>query len=60
MPPEDTWRKGLEILSLRTGSKNLGFMQVKKETLKAAPLEVGRGDPHAGGLGVPMMLDIYF
>ena len=25
-----------------------------------APLEVGQGDPHIGGLGVPMMYDLYF
>ena len=36
------------------------FMQVKKEILKAASLEVGEGNPHVGGLGVPMMFDLYF
>ena len=36
------------------------FSQVKKEILKATPLEVGQGDPHAGGPGVPMMFDLYF
>ena len=60
MPPEDTWRKGLEILSLRTGSKNLDSMQVKKETLKVAPLKVGRGCLCADGHEVPMMLDLCF
>ena len=34
--------------------------QVNREILKAAPLELGQGDPHAGGLGVPMMFDLYF
>ena len=46
-------------LELRTDSKNLGFMQVKKETLRVAPLEVGLGDLLAGGPRVPMMLDLY-
>ena len=32
--------EGLGILSLRTSNNNLDSMQVKKETLKAAPLEV--------------------
>ena len=35
-------------------------MQVKKETLRAAPLEVGLGDLRASGPGVPMMLDLCF
>ena len=60
MPPQDLWRKGLEILSFKIGSRNLSFMQVKKETLKVAPLEVGQGDLHVGRLGVPMMLDLCF
>ena len=60
MPPEYLWRKGLEILNLRTNSKDLDFVQVKKETLKAAPLEVGRGVLRASGLGVPMVLDFCF
>ena len=47
-------------LELRTDSKNLGFMQVKKETLRVAPLEACLGDFRAGGLGVPMMLDLCF
>ena len=38
----------------------LDFSQVKKEILKVAPLEVDQGDPYAGGLGVPMMYDLYF
>ena len=38
----------------------LVFSQVKKGILKVAPLEVGQGDPHAGGLEVPMMFDLYF
>ena len=60
MPTHEPWRKGLEILSLRIGSKNLDYMQVKKETLKVAPLEVGQGGLHAGGPRVPMMLDLCF
>ena len=60
MPPEYLWRKGSEILNLRTNSKDLDFVQVKKETLKAAPLEVGRGALRASGLGVPMVLDFCF
>ena len=36
------------------------FSQVKKETLKVAPLEMGQGDPHASRLRVPMMFDLYF
>ena len=35
------------------------FMQVKKEILKAASLEVGEGNPHVGGLGVPMNILIF-
>ena len=38
----------------------LDSMQVKREILKVAPLEVGRGDLHAGGFGVLMMFDLYF
>ena len=38
----------------------LAFLQVKKETLKVAPLEVDQGDPHVGKLGVLMMYDLYF
>ena len=38
----------------------LDSSQVKREILKAPPLEVGQGDPHAGKLGVPMMFDLYF
>jgi len=60
IPTDDLWSKGSEILSLRIGNKNLDSMQVKKETLKAAPLEVGRGDPHVGRPKVPMMFDWCF
>ena len=38
----------------------LAFLQVKKEIVKVAPLEVDQGDPHAGGLGVLIMYDLYF
>ena len=48
IPTDDLWRKGSEILSLRIGNKNLDSMQVKKETLKAAPQGVGQGDLHVG------------
>ena len=60
MPTQDIWRRGLEILKLRTGSKNFGFMKVRKETLRVAPLKVGLGDLRTGGPEVPMMLDLYF
>ena len=35
-------------------------MQVKKEILKAVPLELGHGGLLAGRPGVPMMFDLYF
>ena len=38
----------------------LDSSQVKREILKAAPLEVGQGDPHTSGPRVPMMFDLYF
>ena len=38
----------------------LDSSQVKREILKAPPLEVGQGDPYAGKPGVPMMFDLYF
>ena len=38
----------------------LAFLQVKKEIVKVAPLEVDQGDPHAGGLEVLIMYDLYF
>ena len=60
MPTQDLWGRGSEILNFRTGSKNLSFMQVRKETLRVAPLEACLGDFRAGGLGVPMMLDLCF
>ena len=59
-PTQDPWRRELEILNFRIGNKNLGFMQVKKETLRVAPLGVGLGDILAGKLEVRMMLDLYF
>ena len=46
-------------LELRTDSKNLGFMQVKKETLRVAPLKVGLGDLPTGEPEVRMMLNLY-
>ena len=59
MPTQDPWRRELEILNFRIGNKNLGFMLVKKETLRVAPLGVGLGDL-AGGPKIQMMLDLYF
>ena len=47
-------------MNFRTSNKNLSFMQVKKETLRMAPLEMGLGDLRVGGPGVLMMLDLYF
>ena len=38
----------------------LDSTQVKKEILKVALIEVGRGGLHAGGPRVPMMYDLYF
>ena len=38
----------------------LDSMHVKKDILKAAPLEVGQGGLHADRPGVPMMFDLYF
>ena len=58
MRTQDPWRRGSEILNFRTGNKNFDFMQVKKETLREAPLEVGLGDLPAGGLEVQMMLEL--
>ena len=44
---------------MKTISTFLSLLQVKKEILKVAPLEVDQGDPHAGRLGVLMMYDMY-
>ena len=60
MPTQDLWRRSSEILNFRTGSKNPSFMQVRKETLRVAPLKVGQGDLRVGQPGVRMMLDLYF
>ena len=60
MPTQDPWKRGSEILNFKIGNKNLGFMQVKKETLRVAPLGVGLGDLPIGGPRVWMMLDLYF
>ena len=38
----------------------LNFMQVKREILKAVPLEVGQRGLLASGPGVLMMFDLYF
>ena len=60
MPTRGPWRRGLEILNLRTSNKNLDFMQVRNETLRVDPLEVGLRDLPVSGLGVRKMLDLYF
>ena len=59
MPTQDPWRRKLEILNFRTSNKNLGFMQVKKETMRVAPLKVGLDDLPAGEPEVRMMLNLY-
>ena len=38
----------------------LDSMQVKREILKAVPLEVGQGGLLTSRPGVPMMFDLYF
>ena len=60
IPLEELWRKGSETLNLRTVSMILDSMQVKREILKVAPLEVGQGGLHIGGPKVLMMFDLYF
>ena len=60
IPTQDPWRRESEILNFTTGNKNLGFMQVRKEALRVASLEVGVGDLPIGGPKVRMMLDLYF
>ena len=60
MPTQDPWRKESEILNFITGNKNLNFMQVRKETLRVAPLGMGLGDLLAGRPEIQMMLDLYF
>ena len=60
MPTQDPWRKESEILNFITGNKNLNFMQVRKETLRVAPLGMGLGDLLAGRPEIRMMLDLYF
>ena len=60
MPTKDPWRRGSKILNFKTGNKNLNFMQVRKETLRVAPLAVGLRDLPIGGPKVRMMLDLYF
>ena len=62
METADSTRRTLEerIRNLRTISMILDSMQVKREILKVAPLEVGRGGLRAGGPGVLMMFDLNF
>ena len=60
MPTQDLWRRGSEILNFKTSSKNLDFMQVRKETLRVASLEAGLGDLHASRPRVLIMLKLYF
>ena len=59
MPTQDPWRRESKILNFRTDNKNLGFMQVRKETLRVAPIGVGLGDLFAGRPEVRMLLDLY-
>ena len=62
MEAADSTRRTLEerIRNLRTISMILDSMQVKREILKVAPLEVGQGGLHIGGPEVLMMFDLYF
>ena len=60
MPTQDPWRRGSESLNFRISNRNHGFMQVRKETLRVAPLGVGLGDLPADRPKVRMMLDLYF
>ena len=59
MSTQDPWKRDSEIWNFGTGNKNLGFMQVKKETLRVAPLGVGLGDLPVSRPEVRMMLDLY-
>ena len=58
--PEELWRKGSGILNLKTMSMILDFMQVKREILKTAPLEMDRGGLLIGRPEVLMMFELYF
>ena len=60
MPTQDPRRRESEIWNFKTRNKNLGFMQVKKETLRVVPLGVGLGDLPIDGPRVRMMPDLYF
>ena len=60
IPPEGLWRRGSRASNLKIVNMIVDFSQVKKEILKAAPLEVSQGDPHAGRPGVPIIFDLYF
>ena len=60
IPLEGLWRRGPGALNLKIVSMILDFSKVKKEILKVAPLEMGQGDPHISGHGVPMMFDLFF
>ncbi|KAL0014164.1 hypothetical protein SO802_001233 [Lithocarpus litseifolius] len=55
--PGELWMKGSRALNLKIISTIPTFLQVKKEILKVAPLEVDQKDPPAGGLRVLMMHD---
>ena len=55
-----SWKRESEIWNLRTDNKNLGFMQVRKETLRVAPLWVDLGDLPASELKARMKLTLYF
>ena len=60
IPPEELWRTGSGTLNSRIVSMIFDSMQVKREILKAVPLELGHGGPLTGRPGVPMMFDLYF
>jgi len=60
MPTQDPWKKGSKTLNFKTGIKNLNSMQVRKQTLRVAPLGVGLGDLPTCGPRVWMMIDLYF
>ena len=57
---EELWRTGSGTLNSRIVSMIFDSMQVKREILKAVPLELGHGGLLAGRPGVPMMFDLYF
>ena len=63
METANTTRRTLEerirSLELENRQYDPRFSKVKKEILKVALLEVDQGDPHASGLEILMMYDLY-